>query len=37
LIDVFTAKAQFSFSLSPKGFQAGVAQMRAWGYQASAD
>jgi hypothetical protein len=33
LIDVFTAKAQFSFSLSPKGYQAGVAQIRAWGYR----
>jgi hypothetical protein len=32
LIDVFTAKSQFSFSLSPKGYQAGIAQIRAWGY-----
>jgi len=37
LIDVFTAKAQFSFSLSPKGYQAGVAQIRAWGYQRTAN
>ncbi len=37
LIDVFTAKAQFSFSLSPKGYQAGLAQIRAWGYQLSAN
>ena len=37
LIDVFTAKSQFSFSLSPKGYQAGVAQIRAWGYQISAN
>ncbi len=37
LIDVFTAKSQFSFSLSPKGYQEGVAQIRAWGYQASID
>ncbi len=37
LIDVYTANAEFSFSLSPKGYQAGVAQIRAWGYQASAD
>lgn len=37
LIDVFTAKSQFSFSLSPKGYQAGIAQIRAWGYQLSAD
>lgn len=31
LIDVFTANQEFSFSLTPKGFQAGVAQIRAWG------
>jgi hypothetical protein len=37
LIDVFTAKSQFSFSLSPKGYQAGVAQIRAWGYRLSAN
>ncbi len=37
LIDVFTAKSQFSFSLSPKGYQAGIAQIRAWGYQLSAN
>jgi hypothetical protein len=37
LIDVFTAKSQFSFSLSPKGYQAGIAQIHAWGYQASAE
>ena len=37
LIDVFTAKSQFSFSLSPKGYRAGVAQIRAWGYQVSAN
>ncbi len=37
LIDVFTAKSEFSFSLSPKGYQAGIAQIRAWGYQLSAD
>jgi len=37
LIDVFTAKAQFRFSLSPKGYQAGIAQIRAWGYPLSAD
>lgn len=34
LIDVYTAKGAFNFSLTPKGFQAGVAQIRAWGYQA---
>jgi hypothetical protein len=32
LIDVDTAKGQFSFSLSPKGYAASVAQIRAWGY-----
>jgi hypothetical protein len=37
LIDVFSAKSRFSFSLSPKGYQAGVAQIRAWGYQMSAN
>lgn len=33
LIDVYTARSQFSFSLSPMGYQAGIAQVRAWGYQ----
>ena len=33
LIDVYTEKGQFSFSLTPKGFQAGMAQIRAWGYR----
>ena len=33
LIDVYTEKGQFSFSLTPKGFQAGMAQLRAWGYR----
>ena len=33
LIDVYTAKGTFNFSLTPKGFQAGIAQIRAWGYQ----
>jgi hypothetical protein len=37
LIDVYTAKSRFSFSLSPKGYQAGLAQVRAWGYQLSAN
>jgi len=32
LIDVFTANGTFNFSLTPKGFQAGIAQIRAWGY-----
>jgi hypothetical protein len=34
LIDVFTEKGAFSFSLTPKGYQAGIAQIRAWGYRA---
>jgi hypothetical protein len=33
LIDVFTAKGTFSFSLTPKGYQAGMAKIRAWGYR----
>jgi invasion protein IalB len=33
LIDVYTQKGEFSFSLTPKGFQAGIAQIRAWGYR----
>jgi len=33
LIDVFTEKGEFSFSLTPKGFQAGIAKIRAWGYK----
>jgi invasion protein IalB len=32
LIDVMTAKTTFQFSLTPKGYQAGIAQIRAWGY-----
>jgi hypothetical protein len=33
LIDVFTAKGSFNFSLTPKGYQAGLRQIRAWGYR----
>lgn len=33
LIDVFTAKGAFNFSLTPKGYQAGIAQINAWGYR----
>jgi invasion protein IalB len=33
LIDVYTEKGEFNFSLTPKGFQAGMAQIRAWGYR----
>jgi hypothetical protein len=33
LIDVYTERGEFSFSLTPKGFQAGMAQIRAWGYR----
>jgi hypothetical protein len=33
LIDVYTARASFRFSLTPRGYQAGIAQIRAWGYR----
>ena len=33
LVDVYTHKGIFKFSLTPKGFQAGIAQIRAWGYR----
>src|SRR6267154_3629405 len=33
LIDVFTDRGAFNFSLTPKGYQAGIAQIRAWGYR----
>jgi hypothetical protein len=33
LIDVFTEKGAFNFSLTPKGYRAGMAQIRAWGYR----
>jgi hypothetical protein len=33
LIDVVTAKGTFRFSLTPKGYQAGMAKIRAWGYR----
>ena len=33
LIDVFTAKGTFSFSSTPKGYQTGIAKIRAWGYR----
>ena len=33
LIDVVTAKGTFSFSLTPKGYQAGMAKIQAWGYR----
>jgi hypothetical protein len=36
LIDVYTARGEFSFSLTPKGYQAGIAQIRAWGYRRAA-
>jgi hypothetical protein len=35
LVDVFTAKGVFNFSLTPKGHQAPIAQVRAWGYRLS--
>ena len=37
LIDVATAQSQFHFSLSPKGYQAAMAQIRAWGYRSIAN
>jgi hypothetical protein len=37
LIDVFTTRSHFAFSLTPKGYQAGVAQIRAWGYRIPGD
>jgi len=37
LVDVYTAKGEFSFSLTPKGYQAGVAQVRAWGVDLPAE
>ena len=33
LIDVYTERGTFRFSLTPKGYQAGLAQIRAWGYR----
>jgi len=33
LIDVFTSKGTFSFSSTPKGYQTGIAKIRAWGYR----
>jgi hypothetical protein len=33
LIDVYTSRATFRFSLTPRGYRAGIAQIRAWGYQ----
>ena len=37
LIDVFTRRSHFAFSLTPKGYQAGIAQIRAWGYPLPGD
>ena len=37
LIDVFTAKATFSFSLTAKGYRAGISKIRAWGYRLPID
>ncbi|MGH7047638.1 MAG: hypothetical protein ACREE2_14750 [Stellaceae bacterium] len=34
-VDVFTARSQFHFSLTPKGYQAGIAQIEAWGFPLS--
>lgn len=37
LVDVVTARSTFRFSLTPKGFQAGIAKVRAWGYRVPSD
>jgi hypothetical protein len=37
LIDVFTATGSFKFSLTPRGYQAGIAEIRAWGYRLPSD
>jgi hypothetical protein len=37
LVDVTTARSTFRFSLTPKGFQAGIAKIRAWGYRLPTD
>lgn len=37
LIDVFTTRATFRFSLTARGYQAGIAQIRAWGYRLPRD
>lgn len=37
LVDVFTAKGTFSFNLTPKGYQAGIAKIRSWGYRLPSD
>ena len=37
LIDVYTDKGAFRFSLTPKGYQAGIAKIRAWGYHLLTD
>jgi hypothetical protein len=36
-VDVTTARSTFRFSLTPKGFQAGIAKIRAWGYRLPTD
>ena len=33
LIDVVTARGTFRFSLTTKGYQAGIAKIQAWGYR----
>jgi hypothetical protein len=37
LIDVYTERESFSFSLTAKGYQAGIAKIRAWGYRLPVD
>jgi len=36
-VDVFTARSEFHFSLTPKGYQAGIAQIEAWGFPLAID
>jgi invasion protein IalB len=33
LVDVFTATRTYSFSLTAKGYRAGIAKIQAWGYR----
>jgi hypothetical protein len=37
LLDVVTTTATFKFSVTPKGFQAGLSEIRAWGYGLSGE
>ena len=37
VVDVFTSQGAFSFNLTPKGYQAGIAKIRSWGYRLPGD